>query len=235
MFLLKVSPALNDSILITSVGYEDHAAWVSSSQFRGDTLYLNVFMIPGKLTGEVVVRKKVNKGVQMWKRIVRKKPFNDRYRFANFSYELHNKLELDLKNVNSEKWKNSRLMRPFGFVFDNIDSSEGVPYLPAYLTESISHYYYQKDPLMRREVFKAVKTTGFQNESVSKLLGGMDQVVNVYNNYIPVFDKQFVSPISDNGDQYYIYKVADTQYVRGKRLIHFIFSPKRKGEKPSSA
>ena len=28
----------------------------------------------------------------------------------------------------------------------------------------------------------------------------MDQNVNVYNNFIPVFNKQFVSPASDNGD-----------------------------------
>ena len=38
----------------------------------------------------------------MWKRIVRKKPENDRYRFNNFSYELYNKLELDLKNINKD-------------------------------------------------------------------------------------------------------------------------------------
>jgi hypothetical protein len=39
-----------------------------------------------------------------------------------------------------------------------------------------------------------------------------------------------VSPISDNGDAYYNYKIADTQYVGGRRLIHFLFIPKRKGE-----
>jgi len=42
-----------------------------------------------------------------------------------------------------------------------------------------------------------VKTIGVDNESISKLLGGMDQNINIYNNFIPVFDKNFVSPISD--------------------------------------
>jgi len=82
----------------------------------------------------------------------------------------------------------------------------------------------------RREVFKAVKTIGVQNESISRLLGGMDQNVNFYNNFIPVFDKLFISPISDNGDNYYNYKIADTQKLGGKRIIHLLFSPKRKGE-----
>src|SRR5690606_17181233 len=91
-------------------------------------------------------------------------------------------------------------------------------------------YYYQRSPLKRREVFKAIKTVGIKNESISRLLGGMDQNVNIYNNFIPVFDRQFVSPVSDNGDAYYHYKIADTQYVGGKRLIHFLFYPRRKGE-----
>jgi hypothetical protein len=68
------------------------------------------------------------------------------------------------------------------------------------------------------------------NESVSKLLGGIDQNVNFYSNFIPVFDKQFVSPISDNGDAFYNYKVLDSQFVNGHRLIHFFFTPKHKGQ-----
>jgi hypothetical protein len=111
-----------------------------------------------------------------------------------------------------------------------VDTTEGPPFLPIYLTETISDFYYQKSPRVTREIIKGSKTMGIDNESVSKFLGGTDQNVNVYNNYIPVFDKQFVSPISDNGDAYYRYKVIDTQYVSGQRLIHLGFYPKRKGE-----
>jgi hypothetical protein len=132
--------------------------------------------------------------------------------------------------VNKERLGEIKLLKPFSFILDNIDTTEGVPYLPVYLTEAISDYYYQKLPDRRREVFKATKTLGVNNESVTKLLGGMDQNVNFYNNFIPVFDKLFVSPVSDHGDEYYNYKVADTQFVAGKRLIHFFFTPKRKGE-----
>ncbi|MFM7840007.1 MAG: DUF5686 family protein, partial [Chitinophagaceae bacterium] len=91
-------------------------------------------------------------------------------------------------------------------------------------------YYYQKSPKRRREVFKGTKTMGFANESVARLLGGMDQVVNFYGNYIPVFDKQFISPLNDNADNYYRFRILDTQVVNQKRLIHLLFIPKRKGE-----
>ena len=229
-FSLRLSEFPNDTLEVTSVGYQDYKIAREAISFRGDTAVLNIMMVPGKYTDMVVLRKKVNRGLLLWRRIVARKPQNDRYRFDNFSYELYNKLELDLKNINTEKLSQAKLMRPFRFILDHVDTSEGVALLPAYLTEAISDYYYRKSPLKRREVFKAVKTIGVENESITRLIGGMDQVVNFYNNFIPVFDKQFVSPISDNGDAYYNYKIADTQYVGGKRLIHFLFSPKRRGE-----
>jgi len=58
----------------------------------------------------------------------------------------------------------------------------------------------------------------------------MYQNINVYRNFIPVFDKQFVSPFHDNADNYYNFKLLDTQYLSKKRLIHFAFTAKHKGE-----
>jgi len=222
-------PAQNDTLEVTSVGYQDFILPVDLSTIKGDTLHFTANMIPGKITTTVTLKVKVNRGLILWKRIVAHKPMNDRYRFNNFSYQLYNKLELDLKNINKDKLSQMKLLKPFSFIFDNVDTAEGASYLPAYLTEAISNYYYQKDPVKRREVFQAVKTIGVQNESISRLLGGMDQIVNFYNNYIPVFDKLFISPIADNANDYYNYKIADTQHLAGKRIIHLLFSPKRKG------
>jgi hypothetical protein len=228
-FRLRIPEDPVDTLEITSVGFQDLKMPLYNFYFQHDTLQLTFSLVPGKFTAEVVVRKKVNRGLIMWRRIVARKPFNDRYRFQNFSYELYNKLELDINNVTSDKLAKTPFLKSFDYVINKVDTAEGRSFLPTYLTEAISHYYFQKNPLRRREVFKAVKTLGVKNESVNKLLGGMDQVVNFYNNFIPVFDKQFVSPISDNGDEYYNYKVADTQYAGGRRLIHFLFVPKRAG------
>ena len=102
-FVLQIPAGTKDTLEITSVGYQDYSIEIDASTF-GDTLKLRVQMIPGKYTAEVVIRKKVNRGLQMWKRIVAHKKFNDRYRFQNFSYELYNKLELDLKNIRIASW-----------------------------------------------------------------------------------------------------------------------------------
>jgi len=184
----------------------------------------------GTFSEAASVKVRVNKGLLVWRKIVQHKPENDRYRFNNFSYELYNKLELDLKNINFQRFGKLKPLKPVtDLINQNIDTAEGTRYLPTYIVEALSDYYYQKDPKRRREIIKAANPNGIKNESMLKFLGGMDQVVNVYNNFIPVFDKQFVSPISDNGDYYYNYSVIDTQMVAGQRYFHLVFTPRRKG------
>ncbi|MEO6915226.1 MAG: DUF5686 family protein, partial [Chitinophagaceae bacterium] len=223
-----------DSLIVTYVGYKDVSIPLNSELFsraNKDTIDIVIAMDRGKYAQEVIVRKKIDRGLLLWRRIVRRKPFNDRQRFENFSYELYNKLELDLNNINFDKLKELRLLKAFKPIIDqNVDTSEGPPFLPVFLTESISDYYWQKSPRMTREIIKGSKSDGIDNESVAKLLGGTEQNVNIYNNVIPVFDKQFASPISNNGDSYYRYRVVDTQMVNSQRFFHLVFFPKRKGE-----
>ncbi|HVY74422.1 MAG TPA: DUF5686 family protein, partial [Puia sp.] len=218
---------------ITYVGFLDYHLVISDSllrRARHDSINVVVLLQRGAYANEVVVSRKVDFGLLLWRKIVRRKKFNDRYRFNNFSYELYNKLELDLNRVNKEKLEKMRLLRPFDFILNNIDSTEEAPFLPIYVTETLSDYYYQRSPLKRREVIKGSKTVGLDNESISKFLGGMDQNIDFYRNFIPVFNRRFVSPLSDNGDNYYRYKIVDTQYVNARRFLHLIFTPKHKGE-----
>lgn len=226
-FVFYLNSWPSDTLEITCVGYQPFRFGIIG---RKDSILLQIPLERGTFNEGVRVRVKVNKGLLLWRRIVKKKPDNDRYRFDNFSYELYNKLELDLKNINFEKFGKFKPLKPVSdLINQNIDTSEGLKYLPTYLTEALSDYYYQEKPLKRREIIKAANTNGIKNESVIRLLGGMDQVVNVYNNFIPVMDKQFVSPISDNGDYYYNYRVVDTQFINHKRYYHLVFTPKRTG------
>jgi hypothetical protein len=177
-----------------------------------------------------VVKAKYNRALWFWKQIMKRKAENDKTKWDNYGYEIYNKLELDLNNVNKKKLSNNILLKPLNFVLSFVDStSEEKPFLPVYLTETLSDFYYQKNPKRVHEFIKAAKTNGIDNESLIKQLGGMYQNINVYNNFIPVFDKQFISPFNSNADKYYQYKLLDTQYLGTKRLIHFRFTPKVKG------
>lgn len=217
----------SDTLEITCVGYQPLLYILNRDK---DNIRLEFSMERGTFNENAAVKVKVNKGLLVWRKIVQNKPENDRYKFDNFSYELYNKLELDLKNINFQKFGKFKPLKSISdLINQNIDTAEGTRYLPTYLTEALSDYYYQKNPKRRREIIKAANTNGMKNESVLKVLGGMDQVINVYNNFIPVFDKQFVSPISDNGDYYYNYRVIDTQQVAGQRYYHLVFTPRRRG------
>jgi hypothetical protein len=216
-----------DTLRISCVGYQPYYLPIDKSQ---DSIKVEIVMQRGAFNEGVTVKAKVNKGLLLWKKIVQHKPQNNPFRFDNFSYELYNKLELDIKNLNFRRIARFKPFRPAGAIInENIDTLNGAKYLPTYLTEAVSDFYYQKNPKKRREIIKGANTNGIRNESMVKFLGGTDQVVNAYNNYIPVFDKQFVSPVSDNGDLYYNYSVIDTQQIGGGRYYHLVFTPRRTG------
>jgi hypothetical protein len=218
----------SDTLEISYVGYDTYKLFIDRSQKMIDVI---IPLERGRMKKEVVIKSKHGRGWFLWRKIVKRKPFNNRNNFHNFSYELYNKLELDIRNFNRKMLRTFKLPKELDFVLKYIDtSSEETPFLPVFFTETISNYYHSEYPTKSREVIKATKSSGINNESVSKFFGGMYQNVNVYKNFIPVFDKNFVSPISDNGDLYYDYRLVDTQYVAGKRLLHLVFAPKHKGE-----
>ncbi len=218
----------SDTLQITCVGYQSYKLFIPPGK---DSMIIDIIMERGTFNEGARVKTKVNKGLYLWRKIVENKARNDKFRFQNFSYEVYNKLELDIKNLNFQKFSKFKPLRPVTeLINNNIDTTEGRPYLPTYLTEAISDYYYQPKPLRRREVIKAVNTNGVRNESMIQFLGNMDQNVSVYGNFIPVMNKQFISPASDNGDAYYNYRVLDTQVINKNRYYHLVFTPKRHGE-----
>ena len=217
-----------DTLKVSFIGFELFKMPVSVLQ---NNQTFNIELQRGNAKGEVVIKAKWNRGLFLWKKIMSKKKQYNRYDLANFSYEAYNKLEIDVKNFNADKARKNFLLKNYSFVFDNIDStSETTPFLPTYLIESLSDYAYQKNPKKFYENIKASKTVGFNNESFSKLLGVMNQNVNIYSNFVNVIDKDFISPFNDNADAYYVFTVPDTQVVNGGKQYHFVFRPKHAGQ-----
>lgn len=227
-FSFNLNTAINDTLAISYVGYEIYKAPINIKEGEKS---ITILMQRGGLNNAVTVKAKFNKGLFLWRKIMSKKKQYDRYNLPNFAYEAYNKLEVDFKKFNPQKLKKNFLLKQFAFIFNNIDStSEKEPFLPAYLLESVSGYAYQKSAKKYLETIKASNTKGFNNESISKMLGVMKQNVNVYGNYVNVMDKDFIGPFNDNADNYYSFSVPDTQLINGKKIFHFLFRPKRAGQ-----
>ncbi|MCX6206226.1 MAG: DUF5686 family protein [Bacteroidetes bacterium] len=225
-FSIKKSSYTIDTIVASYIGYEEI---YHPYQVKTDTGIILLTFSNLKLANDVTVKSKFNKGLRWWKSIVAHKKENDPYQFNNYSYELYNKLELDLNNIDRKSFESNKMLKPFAFVLKNIDSSETKPFLPIFLTESISDYYYSNEPNKIREEIKALQTSGIKNETVMQFMGGVSQKINVYENYITVFKKEFISPISSQGDKFYNYKGADTQIINHEKYFHLFFSPKQDG------
>ncbi len=162
---------------------------------------------------EVVIRptEEENPAHVILRKVIANKKINDREKLEAYQYETYNKVEFDLNNM-SEDFIKKKIFKPFEFIFDNIDSTDEKPYLPIFMTESLSDYYYRQSPKAHKEYIKASKVSGIENESVSQFMGDMYQNVNIYDNFLTVFGKNFVSPIANFGLGYYKYYLTDSAF-----------------------
>ncbi len=226
-FKLNRSTFPKDSLMVSYVGFEPNK--YALHFLKKDTLLLTLDYL--NANSEAVVKSKFNKGLRWWKLVVDHKEENNPYTYPAYSCELYNKLELDLNNINKNSFSNIKFLKPFAFLLDNIDSITDLrPFLPVLMTESLSDYYYSNVSKNSREVIKAAQSHGIKNEALLQFIGGVNQKMNIYENYMKTFGKEFISPISEFADQYYKFKGADTQYIKGERIFHLLFSPLREGE-----
>ncbi|MES2140377.1 MAG: DUF5686 family protein [Bacteroidota bacterium] len=216
-----------DSIIISFVGYNR----VIRAIKYGAAQEINIGLTQGVDLVTIEVRPGENPAHRILRKIIANKDKNDCEKLNAYQYEAYNKIEFDLNNIPDE-FKNKKLLQPFSFIFDNIDSSNvrEKPYLPVFMTESLSEFYYRKNPKTRNEIIKASKVAGLENASVSQFMGDMYQKVNIYDNTIIVFGKTFISPISDNALLFYKFYLIDSMEIDGQKCYQLQFKPKRKQE-----
>ncbi len=215
-----------DTLVGSCIGYEK--VKISPSSAPNQTIN---FQLDRKASlKEVVIHAGENPALIVLRRVQRNKISNNKDKLSSYSYEVYNKLEVDLNKINN-KMENNKILKPFNFVYNYIDStSEDKPYLPMYLTESLSDYYYRKNPKATKEVIKASRLAGGENESISQFLGTMYQDVNIYDSRMNLMGVDFISPIANSGTLFYRYEMIDTNYIDGRLCYQISFSPKRAGE-----
>lgn len=218
----------SDSIVITYVGYKRVAKAFAKNKFQT----INIDLIPSTLTlNTIEIIAGDNPANILLRKVIDRKDINNREKFDSYQYEIYNKIQFDLNNID-EKFKNRRVLKPFQFVFNEMDTStiNGKAYLPIFLSEAISDFYYRKKPKAEREVIKATKVSGVDNESVQQFVGNMYININVYDNYIPVFQKNFISPIANFGPGFYKYYLVDSTFIGNQWCYKVMFKPRRKQE-----
>jgi hypothetical protein len=212
-----------DSIAISMVGYTPVIKAVSKEKIQ----YINFEVQPASGSmGEVSVtaKSKYTRAQRLVRLVIKNKPKHNVYDNSNFQAEVYDKIELDVKNI-PKKFQDSKLMKPLSFILQHMDSTtDKQKYLPVYLSETIADFYYNHNPEKERYDYTAIKSSGFDNQSVLTYIDGLYKKVNVYDNLIKIVDINFISPIADNALNLYNYTINDTMLIDGHQCIQVQFS-----------
>ena len=164
------------------------------------------------------------------KKIIANKPINNKTKLLSYEYEAYSKLQLDLNNIDTS-FKDNSIVKHFDFILDYLDTSNSQKkFLPLFLSESISDFHYTKDPKQKLEVIKASKTTGMQRVQVTDLVGDIYLDVNFYENFIPIVQKDFVSPLANTARNFYRFYLDDSMFIDKKWCYKMRFIPRRYGD-----
>lgn len=217
-----------DSIRAQYIGYNTTVLPIKN----GVKQIINIPMSENTVTmNAVIIYPGENPAVTLLKKVWAHKPENNKEKLNCYQYETYNKLEFDLNNISPEAQKR-KIFKPVDFIFEGIDSTNPTekPNLPMFFSETVSDFYYRKDPKTKKEVIKGSKVSGIEDASISQFTGEMYQDVNIYENNIILFGKHFVSPISNNGTLFYKYYLIDSISLDGHWCYQVQFMPKRKQE-----
>ncbi len=222
-------------IMVSFLGFKDKIVPISRRDFNLKIVLeeeasqlKEVFIYTGK------VKKKGNPAIAILKKIWAKKRHNGIYLFDQYQYEKYEKIEFDMNNVDSAMMK-SKLFRGMEFIFKGIDTSRitGKAFLPIFINESVYKAYGKnKGGKKFREDLVANKNSGFNsNQNVIGFIKDLYVDYNIYDSYIKIFDKSFVSPISKMaGVSTYNYVLVDSAYIDNKWCYNILYYPRRKNE-----
>jgi hypothetical protein len=227
----------NPTILVTYVGYKT----ITKTVIPGTTQTVNLSLeTDPKATNNVTVttnkrapyHNKGNPAVELIRRVIENRPLNRAEHYDYVQYDQYEKLEVSVSNI-SDKLANSKLLKNYKFLLDNRDTSkvQGKSLLPVYLEETLSKKYYRKKPEKTKTIVEADKRVNYgeyiDNGGVSQYLNRLIMDVDIYDNDIPLFTYQFLSPIADLAPTFYMYYIRDTTTdASGHKLIKLYFTPR---------
>ncbi|MFN7116720.1 MAG: DUF5686 family protein, partial [Saprospiraceae bacterium] len=221
------SLALPDTLAASALGYN-----IVKKKVKRDSIQTIDFQLTSNSLElqEIVVLAGENPANAIVRGIIKNKDQNKIESNDAYQYESYAKVELDLENI-SPKLRESKLLKPFDFVFENIDStSDEKPFLPVYINEVVADVYYAKGKGDPKTILRAQRTSGADNETIIEYIKKIHAPFSIYDNWIYVLEKPFVSPFSDAGLGYYEYYITDSTYMNGHWSHQLKFKPKRKQE-----
>jgi hypothetical protein len=213
-----------DTLLVSAVGYISREIRIRPyvSQYITIPMMENIYALH-----EVNIKVGENPAHPILRNIIKNKSRNDPQFFPSWQSRVYNKIEIDLKNL-GEPRKNKGFWKDIAFVFDNLDTlpEDSVPYLPVFITETVSDYYRSAADNKSKEVIHANRISGVRTQTISQFTGKFYQDFNIYKNFIHVDNIALISPLNDQGLLYYRYYLVDSMKSDNLKLFKLDFKPR---------
>ena len=219
----------NDTLSFSAIGYQELKLHSKDLPLSGLILLTKKNEVLGDVQIKVKKRRrkrKQDKAYILHQAIAKNRINNDLKKKPYYDCEVYNKIEIDLNNVDSNT-QNLLLFKPIAFVFQNPDTvSLKKSFSPVFLSEGFSNYYYKKG-IGEKEVVQASKNAGINIPSIAKYTGNIHTDFNIYNNYLRIFQKQFVSPLAKGSWLSYKYFITDSLKSGDTTFYRLDFKPRR--------
>ncbi len=137
---------------------------------------------------------------------------------------------MDFNNIKGSGLKSLVLNTYIGLDSSAIEEKE----LPIYFKETLADNYHSVSPNINRENIIAKKNLGLKTD---KLISKLDKFYfdfNVYDDWIPIFDQTYVSPLNTSAFNYYEYFEGDSSVEDGDTIQQIRFVPLRAFERAFS-
>lgn len=223
----------DDTLMIMSIGYKVYKEKISNLIGK-PTLFLedeNVVLDDVKIVVKKKKRRnrKTDPAYLLHKAIIEHSEANDFRGNEAYSCNIYNRVEVDVNNV-TDNTRELLLFKPIAFLFDDIDSTS-LPkkFVPVLFSEVVTDYYHGADG-GKKEIVKGSKVSGVEIQSLAQFTGNMYMGYNIYDDYLNLFQKSFVSPLADKGWLTYNFYLTDSVKTGDTTRYKLEFIPRRKNE-----
>lgn len=222
-----------DSIKVSINGFATKIVYIKRGQSQILDFQLTSEMKELTLT---VFKAKANPAHRILDSVITHKKYNSPSNLFAYECENFNKMELAVNNISS-KLKNNALTKKLGSLLDtssHLINENGKAILPVFVSESVTDYYYLKNPSKIKDYIKATHVNGIGVEDgsvISQMTGTLFQSYNFYEDWVAILEKQFPSPVNENYKKYYFYKIIDSSIqANGYRLYQIQLKKRHKND-----
>jgi Family of unknown function (DUF5686)/CarboxypepD_reg-like domain len=218
-----------DSLEITCVGFEPFYITLKKGYTTNLTASIKNKANPLQ---EVVIGTSKKPGKSFMQKVIEYKENNNPSRFRSYSYQRYTRNELDMDNIDFKKIKGSGLKSLMLKTFASLDSTAQFDKeLPVYFAERLANNYHAVAPDIEKENIIAKKTLGLKTDNLLSKLDKFYFNFNVYDDWIPIFDQTYVSPLNTRAFGYYNFFEGDKMTEDGDTLQQIRFTPMRSYER----